>query len=63
MFHTDQPDGYRIAEPAEDASTLHVIQFGLIWENGQVVAATLLSIDVTEEIVPPVDRWDQDLVS
>jgi PAS domain S-box-containing protein len=40
VFRTGQPDGYHIAEAVDDTSTLHVIRFDPIRENGQVVAAT-----------------------
>jgi PAS domain S-box-containing protein len=49
VFQTGEPGGYEIAEtPEEGDSTLHIIRFGPVEQDGRVVAATLLSLDVTD---------------
>ena len=49
VFRTGESTGYEIADaPEEGKPTLHVIRFGPLRENGKVVAATLLSLDVSD---------------
>ena len=51
VFTSGEPGGYEIADPPEDgAATLHVIRFGPVVKDDQVVAATLLSLDVTDTV-------------
>ena len=49
VFRTGEPGGYEIADTVGSGdSTLHIIRFGPVKQNGRVVAATLLSLDVTD---------------
>jgi PAS domain S-box-containing protein len=51
VFTSAQPGGYEIADsPEEGDATLHIIRFGPVEKDGAVVAATLLSLDVTDSV-------------
>jgi PAS domain S-box-containing protein len=51
VFTSGEQGGYEIADPPEvGAPTLHIIRFGPVVEDDQVVAATLLSLDVTDTV-------------
>ncbi len=51
VFTSGQPGGYEIADPPESGDpTLHIIRFGPVEKDGAVVAATLLSLDVTDSV-------------
>jgi PAS domain S-box-containing protein len=51
VFTSAQPGGYEIADPPENGdATLHIIRFGPVEKDGAVVAATLLSLDVTDSL-------------
>ena len=51
VFDSGDPDGYEIADSAyDDEPTLHLIRFGPVKRDGKVIAATLLSVDVPEDV-------------
>lgn len=51
VFTHGEPNGYEIADSPEDGdTTLHIIRFGPVEKDGRVVAATLLSLDVTDSV-------------
>ena len=48
-FQSGEPFGYEVTDaPPGGTLTLHVLRFGPIKEDGEVVAATLISLDVSE---------------
>ena len=51
LFRTGQPQGYEVADTDDYASpSLHVIRFGPVERDGRVVAATIMNVDITEEL-------------
>ena len=49
VFQTGEPGGYEVADTPDDTEpTLHIIRFGPVKQDGRVVAATLLSLDVSD---------------
>ena len=50
VFQSGEPGGYEIADtPEGQDAILHIIRFGPIKRDDRVVAATLLSMDVSDE--------------
>lgn len=49
VFQSGEPSGYEVTDsPPGGTPILHVLRFGAIKEDGEVVAATLLSLDISE---------------